>query len=139
MAQTAGSPRRHVQHARVELVELRLPRVVLGADSVTSQYMSRPAELEIAFESARQVPGVHVLVEDARPGLDRRLTGDAVVAPLPSRSMSNGLNGWSAGMKKLTMYGVEPPSGPKKSGTGAARPCDLRLLKLARPGTSRCR
>ena len=56
-----------------------------------------------------------------------------VVAPLPSRSIPNGLKGWFAGMKKLTMYGVEPPSTPKNNGTGAARPCDWRLVKLASP------
>src|SRR5690606_6309039 len=45
-------------------------------------------------------------------------------------SMPNGLYGWSAGQLTISMYSVELPSGPQNRGTGAARPWDLRLLKL---------
>src|SRR5262245_46299553 len=96
---------------------------------VTSQYQVRlPASKSPENPPERYQVSTSWLKMRGPASVGRFVTNVALV--VPSRSKSNGLNGWFAGMKKFTMYGVEPPSTPKNSGTGAARPCDLRLLKL---------
>ncbi len=143
-AQTAGSPKATFSMRALNWLSLVCRALFSARTPVTSQYMSRPASSNSPSNPPDRYQVSTSWLKMRGPASIGRLVKNGalavpVVAPLPSRSMPNGLNGWFAGMKKLTMYGVEPPSTPKNSGTGAARPCDLRLLKLPRRlESSRC-
>ena len=128
-SQTAGSPSATPRLRALNWLSLVCVALFSARIPVTSQYMrrlpssnspSKPPDTYQVFTSWLKMRG------PASIGLREK---NCVL--LLSRVMPNGLYSWSASQTTFTMYGVEPLSGPQKSGTGAARPCDLRLLKLA--------